>query len=134
MGAQVSGQCLYTGTITWNTTVNVNAAKVTYQDTTASGAETTLATSVKGSANTPFLVSGHHFIFKLYDMDNGQVLATQEADVPTITGCCNQNLCPPQGTLTFQMGAQVAGQCLYNGSITWNTTVNVNNARVTTQR
>gem|GEM_PF-6242724 len=127
LGARISGQCLFTGTVSW-TTQNINAGSVRV----SVGSKVMAEGVASGSVETPWLQPGEHYVFTLSNIDNNTTLATTTADVPSLD--CNPVKLPPSGQLTFTLGgkANVTGFCGYTGTLSW-TTQNVANAKVTVQ-
>ena len=126
VGARITGQCLYTGNVNWSTT-NVSSALVTVDDLDDSLPANNHSTATSGDNSTPWLTPSHRYLYILYNTTSGQT----ELDRATITvPPLNCSTPTPTGDINGTVGARITGQCLYTGTISWNTQ-NVSSALVT---
>lgn len=129
VGGRVAGQCLFTGTVNWNTS-NMNSVDVTVRDP-ETGEEKLFAANPNGSGETPWLTPNKNYRFTLWNTSNGSRQHVDEFWMQVGPLDCSTPAQPgPTGSLTARLGAQVSGQCLYEGIISWSTS-NVASAEVT---
>ncbi len=117
LGNRIDGQCLYNGSVNWNAT-GFEGVQVFVVDPN-NGQESLMAAQESGSSETPWLTPNKRVYFRL--KSNGQLLKEAYIDVPNLD-CGGESTQPQPATLTVQLGNRVTGQCVYNGSVTWNAT------------
>ncbi len=125
LNGQVSGQCLYDGTVTWISS-NLNNVKV-YVVNTSTGQPSLVGAAVSGNSDAPWLTPGTSVHFYLTADNYPQI--DKYVNVPALS--CGSTPTPPAGTATLnvQVNSQVANQCLYDGTVTWSSS-NLNNVKV----
>ncbi len=123
IGGQISGQCMRTGNVTWDTT-GYESIIITIDDINDDAGATDFSGALSGNEATPWITPGHTYQYVLYDTSAGNRHLVSAKNLTADTLNCGTTPTPvnPTHNLFASIDGQISGQCLRTGNVTWNTT------------
>ncbi|MBI3231492.1 MAG: hypothetical protein HYZ51_00185 [Candidatus Doudnabacteria bacterium] len=136
VGSRVSGQCVYSGTIAWQTQ-NAGEVEVTVRDPENAQEKVFAQHANENGAPVNWLEPNKNYHFTVWRMVNGQRASFYAPghnletwiQVPDLN-CGVTPAGNPSGNIAATPATQVASQCLFQTAVTWSTQ-DVSNAQVT---